>query len=469
MNNPDTTNGVCHYIPHHAVLKDSATTPLRIVYDCSFKKGEQPSLNECLQPGPPLLNDLTGILLRFRLHKYAITTDIEKAFLHVNLDQADRDATRFYWLSNIDDPESEFIVYRFKSVLFGATSSPFILNATLNKHLTQSTDQVSMDMLKNLYVDDLASGTSDDGSAVNYYQDARNKMSPVGFNLRSWSSNSPGVQHLAAKDQVLDTSPTKKVLGMLWNIPSDTLRFSFKQATSAPPLSTKREVLQETAKVFDPLGLLQPVTVGAKILIQELWKEGIDWDEPLSPSLDQKWHAVATEIGDATKLEFPRHYFTSDVSVDSSDTELHVFADAGQKAYGAAAYLVCESQSSLAMAKSRVAPTKKKPALPELELLAALTAARLASYFQEQLQVTRVTLWSDSQIVLHWLKSTKVLKPFINSRIQEVKKLTSISNWKYYPTTDNPSDLLTRGITAHQLKTSSLWKHGPTWLPNRSQ
>ena len=469
VNNPDTTNGVCHYIPHHAVLKDSTTTPLRIVYDCSFKKGEQPSLNDCLQPGPPLLNDLTGILLRFRLHKYAITTDIEKAFLHVNLDQADRDATRFYWLSNIDDPESEFIVYRFKSVMFGATSSPFILNATLNKHLTQSTDQVSMDMLKNLYVDDLASGTSDDGSAVNYYQDARNKMSPVGFNLRSWSSNSPGVQHLAAKDQILDTSPTKKVLGMLWNIPSDTLRFSFKQATSTPPLSTKREVLQETAKVFDPLGLLQPVTVAAKILIQELWKEGIDWDEPLPPSLDQKWRAVATEIGDATKLEFPCRYFTSDVSVDSSDTELHVFADASQKAYGAAAYLVCESQSSLAMAKSRVAPTKKKPTLPELELLAALTAARLASYLQEQLQVTRVTLWSDSQIVLHWLKSTKVLKPFINSRIQEVKKLTSISNWKYCPTTDNPSDLLTRGITAHQLKTSSLWKHGPTWLPNRSQ
>ena len=165
--------------------------------------------------------------------------------------------------------------------MFGATSSPFILNATLNKHLTQSTDQISLDMLRNLYVDDLASGTSDDGSAVNYYQDARKKMSPVGFSLRSWSSNSPGVQRLAAKDQVLDTSPTKKVLGMIWNITSDTLRFSCKQATSTPPLSTKREVLQETAKVFDPLGLLQPVTVAAKILIQELWKENIDWDDPL--------------------------------------------------------------------------------------------------------------------------------------------------------------------------------------------
>ena len=80
VNNPDTTDGVCHYIPHHTVLKNSTTTSLRIVYDCSFKQGEQPSLNDCLQPGPPLLNDLTGILLRFRLHKYAITVDIERHF-----------------------------------------------------------------------------------------------------------------------------------------------------------------------------------------------------------------------------------------------------------------------------------------------------------------------------------------------------------------------------------------------------
>ncbi|XP_068726396.1 uncharacterized protein [Montipora capricornis] len=408
MKDPDTTNEICHYIPHHAVHKDSTTTPLRIVYDCSFKQGDQPILNDCLQPGHPLLNDLTGILLHSRLHQYGITADIEKAFLRVNLDDADRDATQFYRLSNADDPESEFIVYRFKSVMFGATSSPIILNAALNKHLTQCTEQVSIDVLRNLYVDNHASGVSVDGSAVNYYQDARNTMSLVGFILRSWSSNSPGLQHLAAKDQVLDTSPAKKVLGILWNTTSGTLGFSYKQATFTPPLSTKREVLQETANVFDPLGLFQPVTVAAKILIQELWQEGIDWDEPLPPSLDQKWLVIAKEIlGDATKLE----------------------------------------------------------------LMAALTARRLASYLQQKLQVTRVTLWSDSQIVLNWLNSTRILKPFIRSRIQEVKKLTSISIWKYCPTTENPSDLLmiTRGITADQLKASSVWKHGPKWLPNRSK
>ena len=101
------------YVTTHLTMLSTRTpprAPLRIVYDCSFKSNQHPSLNDCLQPGPPLLNDLTGILLRFRLHQYGITADIEKAFLHVNLDQEDRDATRFYWLSDANDPENEFKV-----------------------------------------------------------------------------------------------------------------------------------------------------------------------------------------------------------------------------------------------------------------------------------------------------------------------------------------------------------------------
>lgn len=122
------------------------------------------------------------------------------------------------------------------------------------------------------------------------------------------------------------------------------------------------------------------------------------------------------EIGDATKLQLPRCYFTSDVCAESNDTELHVFADASQKACEAAAYLVSGKQLSLTMAKSHVAPTRKQLTLSVMELMAALTAGPLVSYLQEQLQVTRFTLWSDSQIILHWLNNTKVLKLFISSR-----------------------------------------------------
>lgn len=125
-----------HYIPHHPIKKDSATTPIRIVYDCSFHPSRNtPSLNDCLMVGPPFLNDMCSIFLRFRTFTYGLSTDIEKAFLHVGLHESDRDFTRCFWLSDPKDPESKFQVFRFKTVLFGSTSSSFMLNATLHRHL----------------------------------------------------------------------------------------------------------------------------------------------------------------------------------------------------------------------------------------------------------------------------------------------------------------------------------------------
>ena len=108
-----------HYIPHHPIRKESSTTPIRIMYDCSCRQSsEAPSLNDCLDPGPTFLMDLCAILLRFRQYEFAYSSDIEKAFLHVYLDQLDRDATRFLWLSDPTDVCSPFITYRFRVVLF---------------------------------------------------------------------------------------------------------------------------------------------------------------------------------------------------------------------------------------------------------------------------------------------------------------------------------------------------------------
>ena len=121
-----STPDQAHYIPHHPVRKESSTTPIRIVYDCSCRMSEKhPSLNDSLEVGPSLVNDICSILLRFRIHRFGLSTDIEKAFLHVKLDQADRDFTRFLWLSNPEDPNSELDAYRFKVVLFGLSQFSF--------------------------------------------------------------------------------------------------------------------------------------------------------------------------------------------------------------------------------------------------------------------------------------------------------------------------------------------------------
>ena len=99
-----------HYIPHHPVNKNSDTTPVGIVYDCScHQSSEHPSLNDCLLTGPPFLVDLCAIILRFRKYQYGLITDIEKAFLHITLNEKDRNFTRFLWLSDPLDPNSEFV------------------------------------------------------------------------------------------------------------------------------------------------------------------------------------------------------------------------------------------------------------------------------------------------------------------------------------------------------------------------
>ena len=165
------------------------------MYDCScWMSNNHPSLNDCLEVGPPLVNDLSSILIRFYVHKFGSTTDIEKAFLHVQLHKDDQDFTHFLWLSNTDDPESEFEVYRFKVVPFGLASSPFMLNATLHLHLKRENLETADDMLQNLYVDNLISGSTTGESIMQYFKKARIIMSEANFNLKSWSFNSPKLQ-----------------------------------------------------------------------------------------------------------------------------------------------------------------------------------------------------------------------------------------------------------------------------------
>ncbi|XP_028394462.1 uncharacterized protein LOC114518655 [Dendronephthya gigantea] len=121
----------------------------------------------------------------------------------------------------------------------------------------------------------------------------------------------------------------------------------------------------------------------------------------------------------------------------------------------------------MVMSKSRVAPLKKLT-LPQLELMAAVTGARLASYLSCHLKLTETVFWSDSQIVLHWLFSQKELKSFIKNRVKEIHQLTNNATWNYCPTSDNPADLLTRGISADSLSKSTLWDNGPHWLTNHA-
>ena len=379
VENPYRHTGTLYYIPHHPVIKEErATTKIRIVYDASARvSSDAPSLNDCLHVGPSLLPDLSALLIKFRVPQIAMTADIEKAFLQVSLSEVDQDATRFLWIKNIQEPidvERNIECYRFRRVLFEASPSPFLLGATLRHHLDKQKDDWVADDLKNsMYMDNVLSGASDEEDAEHYYCHSRQLLASAGMNLRQWTTNSSILKEkLVAENTIATDKP--KVLGLEWDSNADTISLPLiKVVLESKALHdqlTKRSVLSIAAKVFDPLGLLEPFTVRAKMMLQELWKLKVSWDSQLPEELKPQWWAWFEELETVPLIQIRRSYFPS----GWSGAHLHVFGDSSKKAYGAVAYLRAEQESgvqtTIVMAKSKITPMKSQTT-PYLELLAS--------------------------------------------------------------------------------------------------
>lgn len=154
-----------------------------------------------------------------------------------------------------------------------------------------------------------------------------------------------------------------------------------------------------------------------------------------------------------------------------SAVELHGFSDASSRAYAAAVYLRCTDgvgkvHVHLMVAKTKVAPVKQV-SIPRLELCGALLVARLLSATVDALgwRDVPVVAWTDAAVVLAWIRSHPARwKPFVANRVSELQRLLPPHAWRYVPTTDNPADAATRGISPDELVSLDLWWRGPSWL-----
>ena len=225
---------------------------------------------------------------------------------------------------------------------------------------------------------------------------------------------------------------------------------------------TKRKVLSLVSSIYDPLGWVSPLTVRGKMFMQTLWKGKMDWDQKLNPDQIKVIYDILVDLRRVTEFIFPRHILYE-------HTELHVFADASSKAYGAAVYTVNDThtQSNLLISKARVAPCREgRLTIPKLELTASLIGARLINYLTNLHKYETIYLWSNSKVVISWITSDKDIKDvYVANRIAEVKTLITQHNVNvmYVPTKDNPADYLSRGCTSTQLKSSN-WLLCPSWL-----
>ena len=450
---------VCHYLPHHAVKKDSPTTPIRVVFDCSAKPHiDAVSLNDCLYPGPSMVPELPQMLMRFRLGSLAACSDIAKAFLMVGLDEQDRDFTRFLWPRDPKDPDSPIDTYRFKVILFGATCSQFILNATIDHHLEKYGGQrgITEKIKRNIYVDNLLVTASTKAELQDFHGSSKKILGDAGLNLREWATNDPELKELTQKEGEADARSIVPVLGLKWDTVKDTLMVAPKELESGKP--TKRIILRGLAAQFDPLGLMTPITVKAKFLMKEIWQSKVSWDDELPEAITRQWEKIKKDFLKMGDIPIQRN-----AEIGKSMT-LHTFVDASTVAYGAVVYGVSEGKATLLMAKGRIAP-EKTLSVPRLELTAALLGARLTRYvcaaYEKEVHIEAVHMWSDSQVALGWIHSASPLEAYMQNRKVDIKKVLPNANWHYVPTSENPADLITRGVSPKKLKASHLWWHGP--------
>ena len=382
------------------------------MFDASSKL-QGPSLNDCLYKGPQLTPLLYDILVRFRSYPVALTADIEKAFLQISIKENDRDYLRFLWLDDINKEKPSIVQYRFKRVVFGVNSSPFLLNGTLRKHTEQYIDDEDFvtKTCDSLYVDDFSGGDEDQDASMRLYTKLKTRFQTANFNFRKWRTNDDELRSLISNDD--KTHAPEKILGVKWDEFEDTLIFDLQEIcnNSTSSTITKRTMLKTLASFFDPLGLLQPIVVGLKILFQEACKHTKDWDETLPQQLQERWNERIQELDELQIVDVQRPYITNDAADPVVSYELHGYSDASSDAYGACVYLKATSisgniQTALISSKSKVAPIKTMT-IPRLELLGNLLLARLTKTVVEALKhrynFKRITYWTDSMASLAWI------------------------------------------------------------------
>lgn len=458
-----------HYLPHRPVIKEGSTTKIRPVFDASAREKDKPSLNQCLNKGPNIIELIPNILTRFRLNKLGVVSDIRKAFLQVSVNETDRNFLRFLWL----DPEGRERIFRHRRVVFGVSSSPFLLGATIEYHLAESlkkcvdestpySKQTILQLLKSFYVDNCVTSLSDDDRLQVFIEESTVLMSEAKFDLRGWEFSG----------QVCDTSdtlPGTAVLGLMWDKCDDTLRVNEACLKGVNELAdkpiSKRVMLSFAHRIFDPIGFTAPSTLLPKLLLQKTWEKKLTWDATVDSEMEDEFRRWLNELYFLPEIRIPRWIHRDNFDHGS----LHVFCDASKDSYAAVIFFrgVFEGNVFIRLlaAKSRIAPLKKS-SIPRLELLAALIGTRLFVSLKEELnfdQEVQFYFWSDSSTVLSWIRRKENWGTFVGNRVKEIVTHTSSEDWHFVPGILNPADLPSRGCSPKQLCKSRWWE-GPSWL-----
>ncbi|XP_062709889.1 uncharacterized protein LOC134288601 [Aedes albopictus] len=471
------------YLPLGLVTNPKKPGKVRIVWDAAAKVNGV-SFNTMLLKGPDMLTSLPSVLFRFRERKFCITADIKEMYHQVKIRPADRVSQRFLYRS---DPSQELETYIMDVATFGSTCSPCSAQHVKNVNAIEWKElypEAASAIIENHYVDDYLDSRDTEEEMANLAIDVREVHSKAGFDLRNWRSNSEeilrriGEQSTNAGKMIGEdkSSQTERVLGMTW-LPSDDL-FTFSVVLSddlqrmvyGAGMVTKRGILRLLMTLFDPHGLISNFLIHGKIVIQDLWRSGVTWDEPIPQEIFARWKRWIDQLPCLQNVRVPRCYFPSYNVEDLQTLELHVFVDASESAYACVAYFRIiergEPRCAFVSSKAKVAPLKTV-SIPRLELQAGVIGSRLAKTIKENhtLPIKRTVYHSDSSTLLSWIRSdTRKYRQYVAVRVGEILEITDVSEWRWVPTKLNVADEATKWNNGPAVKPDSRWFTGPDFL-----
>jgi hypothetical protein len=465
--------GPRYYLSHFEVMNPrSKSTPCRIVFNSSARfKGS--SLNDYLAKGPSMLNKLLGVLLRFREGKHAFMGDIAKMYHSIDMPLREQMTHLFLWRDM--ETERKPSTFAMTAVNFGDKPSATIAQVALRKSAEEASQVfpgAARILTENSYMDDIPASTDTAEQAIQLTKDIEAVLKPKGFQIKEWvfSGSESGTVEMRTEVDESATGDKERVLGVQWDPGSDMLMFDF-QWPIQPVFITKRSMLSVIMRVFDPLGLLTPITVRLKMMLRRVWScdPKVGWDDVLPQELQCEWNRLVKEMNQSGSIAFSRS-ITPHGAIGSP--VLVVFSDGSINAYGAVAYARWEVASGgfvarIIAAKCRMAPLKTLD-IVRIELCGAVLSSRLRATVEKEmnLQFAKVIHVVDSEIVKAMVhKQSHGFNTFAANRIGEIHQTTAVHEWQWVAGKPwcNVADITTRGCPASEVA-ERLWQEGPEFL-----
>ena len=479
-------DGPYYYISHMALEQPkSETTPVRLVFNSSQKyKGV--SLNSCLAKGPDCFNNsLLGMLLRFREYPTVLIGDIKKMYNTVHLELLEQHMHRFLWRECEDRKPDVWVITRVN--LGDRPSGTIAITAKDNtaRMFAHVCPEAASILIYCTYTDDVITSTLGGFSHAQYLAVKSNEiLAEGGFVVKGWTFGGPEVPE--ASMRILP----QQVLGVFYSAPLDCIYFpaklNFSEKRRGVPLGpnltaeevpdgiplhlTRRIVLQQVMSIYDPLGLLSPFLLQAKLLLRHTWEAKLEWDEKLPPQMYVPWVKFFNQLFDAERIEFPRCVMPPTAV---GDPVLVLMSDGSEVSYGCTAYVRWELEDGsyscqLLLAKSRIAPMNRIN-IPQMELNGAVVSKRLRQTIlkESRYKFSKIHQLVDSETVLCQLhKLSTRFKVFEGVRIGEIQAATEgdMSSWGWIPGRQNVADLTTRPQEPSALGPASTWMRGPAFL-----